>query len=76
VEEPPLLLAVHRIVGRIEIKDDLVRHSLVRLQENGKVASLLIPRFWNLFAVRVDKYRDLPSGYARPPVLGGICSAP
>ena len=33
VEEPPLLLAVHRIVGRIEIKDDLVRCSLVRLQE-------------------------------------------
>ena len=33
MEEPPLLLAVHRIVGRIEIKDDLVRRSLVRLQE-------------------------------------------
>jgi hypothetical protein len=27
------LLAVHGIVGRIEIKDDLVRRSLVRLQE-------------------------------------------
>jgi hypothetical protein len=24
---------MHRIVGRIEIKDDLVRRSLVRLQE-------------------------------------------
>ena len=33
MEEPPLLLAMHRIVGRIEIKDDLVRRSLVRLQE-------------------------------------------
>ena len=33
MEEPPLLLAMHGIVGRIEIKDDLVRRSLVRLQE-------------------------------------------
>ena len=33
VEEPPLLLAVHRIIGRIEIKDDLVRRAPVRLQE-------------------------------------------
>ena len=33
VEEPPLLLAVQRIVGRIEIKDDLLRRAFVRLQE-------------------------------------------
>ena len=33
VEEPALLLAVHRIVGRIEIEDDLLRRPLVRLQE-------------------------------------------
>ena len=28
VEEPPLLLAVQRIVGRIEIEDDLLRRAL------------------------------------------------
>ena len=34
MEEPPLLLPVHRIVGRIEIEDDLARRAVVRLQEN------------------------------------------
>ncbi len=33
VEEPSFLLAVHRIVGRIEVEDDLVRRLIVRLQE-------------------------------------------
>jgi hypothetical protein len=33
VEEPPLLVPVHRIVGCIEIEDDLVWRPLVRLQE-------------------------------------------
>ena len=33
VEEPPLLLAVQRIVRRIEIENDLLRSALMRLQE-------------------------------------------
>ena len=33
VEEPPLLLAMHRIVGGVEIEDDLARRALMRLQE-------------------------------------------
>ncbi len=33
VEEAPLLRPVHRIIGGIEIEDDLLRRSLVRLQE-------------------------------------------
>jgi len=33
VEEPSLLLAVDRIVGRVEIEDDLVRRRVVRLHE-------------------------------------------
>ena len=33
MEEPPLLLAVHRIVRGVEIEDDLVRCAIVRLQE-------------------------------------------
>src|SRR5712671_401952 len=33
VEEPPLLHPVHRVVGRIQIEDDLARRALVRLQE-------------------------------------------
>ncbi len=33
VEEPALLLAVQRIVGGVEIEDDLLRRCLVRLEE-------------------------------------------
>jgi hypothetical protein len=33
VEEPPLLLPMHRIVGRVQIEDDLARRTLVRVQE-------------------------------------------
>ena len=33
VEEPPLLLAVQRVVGGVEVEDDLLRRPLVRLQE-------------------------------------------
>jgi hypothetical protein len=33
MEEPPLLLAVQRIIGRVEIKNDLLRCAFVRLQE-------------------------------------------
>ena len=33
VEEASLLLPVHRIVGRIQIEDDLARRTLVRVQE-------------------------------------------
>ena len=33
MEEPPLLLAVQRIIGRIEIENDLPRRARVRLQE-------------------------------------------
>ena len=33
MEEPPLLHPVHRVVGRIQIEDDLARRALVRLQE-------------------------------------------
>ena len=33
VEEPPLLLAVQWIIGRIEVENDLLGRSLVRLQE-------------------------------------------
>src|SRR5215475_11872626 len=33
VEEPSLLLPMHRIVSRIKIKNNLVRRLLVRLQE-------------------------------------------
>jgi hypothetical protein len=33
VKEPPLLISVHRIIGRIKVEDDFVRRSLVRLQE-------------------------------------------
>src|SRR6185437_13583864 len=33
VEEPSFLLAVQRIIGRIEIEDDLARRLLMRLQE-------------------------------------------
>ena len=33
VEEPALLLPVQRIVGRVEIEDDLLRGALMRLQE-------------------------------------------
>ncbi len=33
MKEPPLLLPVHRIIGRIEIEDDLFRRALVRVQE-------------------------------------------
>ena len=32
-EEPPLLLAVQRIIGRVKIKNDLLRRAFVRLQE-------------------------------------------
>ena len=34
MEKPSLLLPVHWIVGRIEVEDDLVRRSCVRLQEH------------------------------------------
>ena len=40
VEEPPFLLAVQRIIGRIEIKNDLLRRSRVRLQEHIDQQSL------------------------------------
>ena len=33
VEEPPFLFPVHRVVGGVEIEDDLLWRSLVRLQE-------------------------------------------
>ena len=33
VEEPPLLFAVQGIIGRIEVENDLLGRSLVRLQE-------------------------------------------
>ena len=33
MEEPPFLIPVQRIVGGVEIKDDLLRHPIVRLQE-------------------------------------------
>ena len=33
VEEAPLLMPVQRVVGGVEIEDDLLRRSLVRLQE-------------------------------------------
>ena len=33
VEEPSLLIAMDRIIGCIQIKDDLVRCGVVRLQE-------------------------------------------
>lgn len=34
VEEPPLLLAVQRVVGRVQVQDDLPRSAPVRLQEH------------------------------------------
>ena len=34
MEEPPLLLAMHRIIGRIEVENDLTRRAPVRLQEH------------------------------------------
>jgi hypothetical protein len=33
VEEPVLLLAMQRIIGRIQIKNDLLRRPFMRLQE-------------------------------------------
>jgi hypothetical protein len=33
VEEPALLLAVHRIIRRIEVENDLFGRALMRLQE-------------------------------------------
>jgi hypothetical protein len=33
VEEPPLLLAMERVIGRVEIEDDRLRWPLVRLQQ-------------------------------------------
>jgi hypothetical protein len=33
VEEPPLLVPVQRVVGGVEIDDDLLARVLVRLQE-------------------------------------------
>jgi hypothetical protein len=33
VKEPPLLLAMERVIGRVEVEDDLLRWPLVRLQE-------------------------------------------
>jgi hypothetical protein len=53
VEEPTLLLPVQRVIGRIKIKDDLLRRSPVRLQEqvhekppdgHGVVTDLVIAR--------------------------------
>jgi len=53
VEEPTLLVPVHGIIGRIEIKDDLARRALVSIQElldqkpldgNRVVADLVIAR--------------------------------
>src|SRR5215831_115644 len=40
VEEPSLLVTVDRIIGRIKIKDDLVRCSAVRLQKQVDQKSL------------------------------------
>ena len=39
-------LAVHRIVGRIEIKDDLVRRSLVRLRNKSTSSLLMAAGLW------------------------------
>src|SRR6516225_12197136 len=33
VKEPPLLFAVHRVIGAIKIKNNLVRCAILRLQE-------------------------------------------
>ena len=33
VKEPPLLIAMHRIISGIKIENDLVRRSFVRFQE-------------------------------------------
>ena len=33
MEEPALLLAMERVIGRVEVEDDLLRWSLVRLEE-------------------------------------------
>ena len=44
VEEPSLLITVDRIIGRIKIKDDLVRCSVVRLQKQVDQKSL--DRHW------------------------------
>ena len=40
VEEPPLLLAMQRIIGRIQIKNDLRGRAFVRLQEQVEQKSL------------------------------------
>ena len=33
MKEPPLLLAVHRVIGGIKIENDLPRHTLLRLHK-------------------------------------------
>src|SRR6516164_3581916 len=33
VKEPPLLFAVHRVIGAIKIKNNLIRCTILRLQE-------------------------------------------
>ena len=83
VEEPPLLLAVHRIVGRIEIKDDLVRCSLLGLQEQVDeqpldghriVTDLVIAR--RLQAAQLQPVeRDLPATARNPRGAQRACRA-
>ena len=46
VEEPPLLLAVQRIVGRIEIENDLLRRALMRLQEQIDQQASIAAGLW------------------------------
>ena len=45
VEEPPFLMAVQRIVGRVEVENDLLGHPCVRLEAQWRrVAGQLRPK--------------------------------
>jgi hypothetical protein len=62
VEEPALLLAMHRIIGRIEVENDLFGGALMRLQE--QVDQEIFDRDWivaDLVIARRSKLAELQS---------------
>jgi len=83
VEEPPLLLAMQRIVGRIEVKNDLPRCALMRLQKqvdqkrlDGRriVADLVVAR--RLHLLSSNRFNvDLPATGVQSPRRAASLSA-
>ena len=48
VKEPSLLMAVHRVVGRIKVKHDLLWRPVVRLEEQVDEERSIAALFWQI----------------------------